>query len=493
MAKYGTTPLADLVGPQGAQGPTGSTGSTGSTGATGSPGPTDGLINVKAAPYNAVGNGVTDDTTAIQAALTASLTSGSRLVFPEGTFMVSSLTLDYSAVTAQASSGAPYGFQAPMIEGIGKRRSVIQQIAGSTGVILTIKGKTSTNAGPGTNNKVTGLGLRNLELIGQGSGSHGLFLESVNDCSFENLLIRSCGGSGVYIARETFVAGVNDEYAYGLDFRNVKMLVNARYGMEHSGTNAISGTMTNCDATGNTLGGYYLAPTNWSMFGCVAIGNGTGSSTRYGLLAVRNSNLSSTNNTLLLSGCRFEGNSAVGGYDVRIDAGFGHVLQGCTFYSTTGAHSVGIGLNAVGSASFVQSPLILGGYFSGDSVTTTARAIVTGSDCRNLLVLNPRIDYTLYGTGGNNTPSSIITDNGATTSFLHSQNMQFSAFGWMDFTREIVTPGASPANGARVYIKDDGSDKTQLAVKFQSGSELILATEGNASTSTYHPFLLMGV
>ena len=47
-----------------------------------------GAFNVKA--YGAVGDGVTDDTVAIQAAATASAVSGGTLFFPTGTYVVSS-------------------------------------------------------------------------------------------------------------------------------------------------------------------------------------------------------------------------------------------------------------------------------------------------------------------------------------------------------------------------------------------------------------------
>ena len=42
---------------------------------------------------------------------------------------------------------------------------------------------------------------------------------------------------------------------------------------------------------------------------------------------------------------------------------------------------------------------------------------------------------------------------------------------------EVTAPGVAVANGARLYVKDNGAGKTQLCVIFQSGVEVVLATE----------------
>lgn len=53
------------------------------------PAPTENLINVKAAPYNAKGDGVTDDTLAIRNALGAVGAGGGVVFFPAGTYLIS--------------------------------------------------------------------------------------------------------------------------------------------------------------------------------------------------------------------------------------------------------------------------------------------------------------------------------------------------------------------------------------------------------------------
>src|SRR5690349_11774140 len=53
--------------------------------------PNLGYVNVKSAPYNATGNGVTDDTNAIQQALNDIGAMGDGIVFvPEGNYLIAS-------------------------------------------------------------------------------------------------------------------------------------------------------------------------------------------------------------------------------------------------------------------------------------------------------------------------------------------------------------------------------------------------------------------
>jgi hypothetical protein len=43
--------------------------------------------------------------------------------------------------------------------------------------------------------------------------------------------------------------------------------------------------------------------------------------------------------------------------------------------------------------------------------------------------------------------------------------------------KEILNPVAPAANHARLFVRDDGSGKTQLCVRFNSGSVKVLATQ----------------
>jgi hypothetical protein len=109
--------------------------------------------------FGARGDGVTDDTVAIQRALTASMAAdGAAVYFPPGDYSVSTIGVDYSGSTwpAQAESGPPYGYPGPKLYGAGSQKTRIVQRTGSTGDVFRVVGKTGTAAGPANNNKVVG-------------------------------------------------------------------------------------------------------------------------------------------------------------------------------------------------------------------------------------------------------------------------------------------------------------------------------------------------
>lgn len=54
--------------------------------------------------------------------------------------------------------------------------------------------------------------------------------------------------------------------------------------------------------------------------------------------------------------------------------------------------------------------------------------------------------------------------------------LEMNRDGYMRFP-EIADPSAAPANEAKLYVKDNGAGKTQLAVRFNTGAVQIIATE----------------
>lgn len=437
------------------------------------------MLNVKA--FGAKGDGVTDDTAAIQATLnTAMADGGSSVYFPPGTYMVSTVGIDYSGSEwpLQAQSGPPYGFRAPVVFGSATRKSIIQQIAGSTGNVFNVRGKIGTQSGPSNNNKVTGFRMHDIEIQGTSTGGHGFYMRAAVNSGVHDVWIRNAGKSGIRLDRETFVSGVNDEYMYALSFRTVKLVSNAEWGFECSGTNSIGGSLMDVEAIGNGQGGFKLAPTNMNLYGCQAIGNGVGKIDGRGLLAIRNTNVASVNNNLFLVGFRSEGNSAVGGYEVEIQGGLGYVVIEPSMYPTNGAHCFGVGVtNSGNNQMYVQAFKAIGGFYGvAPTQYASQKAFVFGSDARDPEVDGGRINY-----GGSAvTPDALITLGGALRpSVRMNANMRFLPNGTMSFTRVIPDGTAVPAVGgeAQLYARFNASGKMELVAQFQSGAAQVIATQ----------------
>ena len=215
-------------------------------------------VNVKNTAYagGATGNGVTDDTAAIQAAINAAAAAtstdgtGNAVYFPAGTYLISSV-LTFS--------------QDVILRGAGQNTSIIAQSSTSANGI-TISGATVQNvqiidlqvAGPNSGtgvginvtsdsglNPATSLVLRNVIVVA--FGSHGLQLEGPVVSTFDNVTSEDNGGRGWYI--------------YGVNGNNP----------------ATSCTFISCYANNNALDSFYVFDCNYMSFnGCAVDGGGTG-------------------------------------------------------------------------------------------------------------------------------------------------------------------------------------------------------------------------
>jgi parallel beta-helix repeat protein len=129
--------------------------------------------NVRSAPFLATADGTTDDTTAIQTAINiAEAAGGGTVFFPEGTYLVSSLTVDSDNVT---------------LAGTG-RGSIIK----STSDDEIVKGMSAA-----------GLVVRDLQILGDADAlktlQRGIQWTSVTDGLIHNVYVKNCGYDGILL------------------------------------------------------------------------------------------------------------------------------------------------------------------------------------------------------------------------------------------------------------------------------------------------------
>jgi len=141
--------------------------------------------NVMAPLYGALGDGSNDDSTAINAAITAVNTAGGGVVLiPEGTFIVQNITLKSNVI----------------LRGVGK------------GSILKLKNSTTADviksAGTSSVTQITFAGVENLVVDGnkanQSSGvtlqQYGIALQFASDCWVDHCWIKDTQRSGIYFS-----------------------------------------------------------------------------------------------------------------------------------------------------------------------------------------------------------------------------------------------------------------------------------------------------
>lgn len=231
------------------------------------------VYDVKA--YGAVGDGSTDDTTAIQSALTAAATAGGGQVFlPIGTYIVSNLTIDSYVVLV----GAGYG-------------SILKAKAASTGAILALTAPTTTAQ----------IGIRDLAINGNYVGTMiGIKLDNTGSSTssdsrhrISNVLVSNMGGDGIYGTgnlREIFVTDVRVYFCLGNGFNIQASWTDSRFTNCSTGANAGHGfnilgndnTFVNCKSSwagynnqagtwGTTAAGFYMSSVSYvQLSACMA-------------------------------------------------------------------------------------------------------------------------------------------------------------------------------------------------------------------------------
>jgi parallel beta-helix repeat protein len=144
------------------------------------------IYNVKNAPYNATGDGSTDDTTAVQAAITACGTSGGTVYFPAGTYMVNTtganplVLLDNMNVKIDPTA---------TVKLIANNDDTHQCFVALQKTNITIYGGGTIQ------------GERATHIGSTGEWGMGIELDGCTNCVIENVIIKDCWGDGIYLGK----------------------------------------------------------------------------------------------------------------------------------------------------------------------------------------------------------------------------------------------------------------------------------------------------
>lgn len=198
-------------------------------------------INVKSAPYNAKGDGSTDDTTAIQNALNAAATAGGGIVYlPAATYVISNVAIDTNVVLC----GAGWS-------------SILLAKGGTTGYLITLKH-------PTTSRQVT---IRDLSL------------QSPFGSSAAHILLDNTGWAGGnpydnmhrVINVFSFTSG-GDAFHFGANTRALVVDKCSQYQAAGTGfyfeTSCTDSYVSNCNSGPSGSHGFYMAGWNNMVVNC---------------------------------------------------------------------------------------------------------------------------------------------------------------------------------------------------------------------------------
>lgn len=210
-----------------------------------------GFLNVKDPPFNAKGDGVTDDYQAFVNAYNALPVNGGEILVPPGIYLTSA-TLVISKPVRLIGAG--------IHSGANKATSVIRPAAGVTGIQI--------NNSQGTTSRFEGLVLWSRS---SGAGTDNGFTNHAHGVVWDQVLVQGFGQDGV--ANDTTTGGNCNNWSA----RNLRVVGCFRHGMMNDGVDSNAGSAFDCEFSNN--GGWGIWDESFlgnAYFGCLTEGNGLG-------------------------------------------------------------------------------------------------------------------------------------------------------------------------------------------------------------------------
>lgn len=390
--------------------------------------------------YGAIGDGVTDDTTAIQDALAAIPSTGGLLYFPAGTYKYtgSTLTLDRNITVMGDGGGTQIITITPLASVHGKRATTTIDFDSATGTLFDV-----TEDGCAFKN----LGLRNPHSTAPTAGA-GIVVSSHGDRTvFENLTV------------DNFYVGIDVQAGSASTFENCFIHFSGLYGLKLRNIAFPDGgdhSISNCEV--HTAGTSAIR---------IESGGGVKIINTKLLFAVNGVDLAVANSVatvdLLVSNCSIEGMSGVGikGTTGASSSFWREILLTGNQFQISGAAGYGINLSATTAGDFGMV-VITGnqGFSSGSS-----SPFITLTNCSDVTLANNQgtgfSDIVTFGSGVTFAERTQAIPNGGTTGQIltKTSNLEY-AVGWETPTTFYIGTDArlvSVSGGVKLEARNTGT------------------------------------
>ncbi|MFL6601838.1 MAG: glycosyl hydrolase family 28-related protein [Steroidobacteraceae bacterium] len=401
-----------------------------------SPAGSGGWIDVKA--YGAVGNGTTDDTAAIQAAVNAARSLGLTLYFPAGT---------YKTTSSISVSGYIHMLGDVVLSSIISFTQSNQSHFVWTGDMDYSLIENITFQGPGSPTLgQTGIGIESYhgsstkhvvfnQCLIQDYPLYGVFITDSYNCKFNNTNFYRNGVRAALATSDTY--GETNAQGAGIGLGNVTF----------SSASSTGNVYDNCYFAQNNIGVKNIRTStiarvyNSSFIGCIFEFNFTG-------IDLRSTNATNPGNSNILSGCYFEQNLYAGSF-----------LESAAFYGGFLYNTTAVGTTGLPPDTSLQGPD--GINFTSRFVRNTNAQFRVGNyennaDIQNILSINK------LSTGGY-VDNLVVSQTGAIKLIVDAGNYASDPTNVATIHAGAGNPeGSRTANSGSLYLNKSGSGASDL-------------------------------